>query len=292
MCAIALRAVRWRILLRPLGTVGFRPAFSATAIGFGATAVLPLRIGEIVRPALLARATGLGLSPTLSSVVLERLFDMLFVVLCFLVLSLIYPVEPWMRQGAVALAVVAIAGFTVLVVAERRRASTDRLVAAVLGRVPGRVAGVLSPLIEGFLRGLSGVADVPTVVRVAVYSTYLWACNALPFMFALLALGIDAPLVPGALAAIVIVAFFVFVPQGPGFVGTWQLGCVYALALFHVPKDQAVGFSLLTWLMQMVVSVGTGGICLAREDLSVRQILARPAAADTPAAAPPARAGG
>jgi uncharacterized protein (TIRG00374 family) len=280
VCAIALRAVRWRILLRPLGVVPFAPAFSATAIGFGATAVLPLRIGEIVRPALLARSTGLGLSPTLSSVVLERLFDMLFVVLCFLLLSVVYPVPATMRQGAIVLAAVAVGGFAVLVVAERQRAATERLVASVLRWLPGRAADVLRPVIDGFLQGLSGVADVATVGRVAVYSAYLWGMNGLPFVFALLALDIDAPLLPAGLATLVIVAAAVFLPQGPGFVGTWQLGCVTALGLFGVPREQAVGFSLLTWLLQMVVSVGTGAVCLAREDLSVRQLLSRTTAAE------------
>ena len=282
VCALALRAQRWRILLQPIGAVGFRPTFSATAIGFGATAVLPFRIGEIVRPALLARSTGLGLSAALSTVVLERLFDMLLVVLCFLALSLLYAVPPAMRQGALALAAVAVGGFAVLVVAERRRAATDRFVAGVLGLLPGRVATGLGSVVDGFLRGLSGVADVRTVVRVMAYSAVLWACNGLPFLFAMLALGIQAPLVPAALATLVIVAAAVFLPQGPGFVGTWQLGCVTALALFDVPGEQAVGFSLLTWLMQMLVSVGTGGICLAREDLSVRRLIADREAAASP----------
>ena len=73
-----------------------------------------------------------------------------------------------------------------------------------------------------------------------------------------------------------IVAAFVFLPQAPGFVGTWQAGCVLALDLFGVPKDLAVGYSLLTWIVQMAVNVGVGGIFLAREDLSVRQLRARP----------------
>ncbi|HEV7734034.1 MAG TPA: lysylphosphatidylglycerol synthase transmembrane domain-containing protein, partial [Candidatus Binatia bacterium] len=59
--AIGIRAQRWQVMLEPVARVSFRETFSATAIGFGATAVLPLRIGEIVRPALLGRRTGIGL---------------------------------------------------------------------------------------------------------------------------------------------------------------------------------------------------------------------------------------
>jgi uncharacterized membrane protein YbhN (UPF0104 family) len=103
--------------------------------------------------------------------------------------------------------------------------------------------------------------------------------NSLPFLFGTLALGLDVPLFRAALAVLVVVAAAVFVPQGPGFVGTWQYGCVTALSLFHVPHEQAVGFSLLTWIVQMSVNVGLGGFFLAREDLSVRQLV-RPVGAE------------
>lgn len=285
--AIAIRAQRWRVLLRPIGAVGFEPSFSATAIGFGATAVLPFRVGEVVRPALLARRTGFSLSATLSTVVLERLFDILLVVACFLAFSLLYAVPPAMRQGALVLAAVAGGGFAVLVVGERRRSATDRVVQLLLRPFPLVLRRAITGVVEGFLRGLAGVNDGRTVLGVLAYSVVLWLCNGLPFMFAMLALGIEAPLVPGALATLVIVAAAVFLPQGPGFVGTWQLGCVTALALFGVPTEQAVGFSILTWLMQMLVSAGTGSICLARQDLSLRQLLRENAAA-----APPARGAG
>ena len=70
-----VRAQRWRVFLRPVGRIPFHPALSATCIGFGATMVLPLRLGEFIRPALLARRVGISVSAAFSSVVLERLFD-------------------------------------------------------------------------------------------------------------------------------------------------------------------------------------------------------------------------
>ena len=83
LATVYIRAQRWHVLLRPLGAVPFPSVLSATAIGFGASTVLPLRLGEIVRPALLARGARIGMSAALSSVVLERLFDMLLVIGCF-----------------------------------------------------------------------------------------------------------------------------------------------------------------------------------------------------------------
>ncbi len=273
MLAILLRAQRWRLLLRPVAAVPLGAAFSATAIGFAATSVLPLRLGEVIRPALLARRVGFGVSPALSSVVLERLFDMLFVILCFLALSLLYPLPADLRRAALLLGAVAVAGFAVLALVRRHRGRAERLLEAVLARLPAAIGRGVLPLANGFFDALGALASASIVSKVCGYSALLWMANALPFLFILLALGIDVPLVPAALASIVVVAAFVFMPQAPGFLGTWQAGCVLALDLFGVPQDLAVGYSLLTWLVQMLVNVGLGGVFLAREDLSLRQLV-------------------
>jgi len=269
-----VRAQRWRVLLRPVGEVPLYPALSATVVGFGATMVMPLRVGELVRPALLARRVGIRMSAAFSSVVLERLFDMLLVILCFLPVGLLYPIPGYLKRTAAALAILACAGFIVLLVMQRNQARAEAALDWLLARVPTRLAHRLRPIAEGFLHGLGGLADGWTVVLVLAYSACLWGVITLTYLLALLALDIPVPsLVATSLATMVIVAAFVFLPQAPGFVGTWQAGCVLALGLFGVPKEQAVGYSLLTWTIQMVVNIGTAGAFLAREDLSVRQLL-------------------
>jgi uncharacterized protein (TIRG00374 family) len=268
-----VRTERWRVLLRPVADVPFMPAFSATAIGFGASMVLPLRLGEIIRPTLLARRVRLGVSAAISSIVLERLFDMLLVISCFLLASLIYQLPEDLRRGAIMLAVLAGGGFVFLVVVQRRRQTADRILERILARLPERPAGVVRGIVHGLLDGLSGLSDVATVVRVLVMSAALWGVICLTFVCGLLALDIDVPLISAGLVTMVIVAAFVFLPQAPGFVGTWQVGCVVALELFGVPKDLAVSYSLLTWLIQMLTNIGLAGIFVARQDLSVREML-------------------
>lgn len=276
VCGVAtmlVRTERWMQLLRPVGAARFAPALSATAIGAAATAVVPLRLGELVRPALLARRCGIALTAVLATVVIERLFDLLFVVLCFLLLSLVYPLPDAARDGARALALVGMSGMAVVVLAQYRRPTVDRWLRALLGLLPTRLSDWLTPVVFGLLDGCRGLADLRTVVAVGVLSAGVWGGIALLFLCSLLALGIAAPLLPAALASVVIVAAFVFLPQAPGFVGTWQAGCVLALDLFGVPKDLAVSYSLLTWLLTMLLNVGAGGLFLSRERLSLRDLL-------------------
>jgi hypothetical protein len=268
-----IRVQRWRVLLRPVGDVPFGPALSATVIGFGASGVLPLRLGELVRPALLSRRCGFPMSATLSSVLLERLFDILLVVSCFLAVGLLYPVPSYLKQAAAVLAVFVFIGLVILGLVLRYRAATERIVAAVVRALPVRVAAIAEPMSRAFLDGLGALTDGTTVAIVLGYTVYLWGVIVLTFTFAFLALDMNVPLVEASLTSVVIVAAFVFLPQGPGFVGTWQAGCVLALQLYHVPKDVAVGYSLLTWIVSMVVNVGSAAVFLMREDLSLRQLV-------------------
>jgi uncharacterized protein (TIRG00374 family) len=269
----AIRAQRWRILLRPVVRAPYGPAFSATLIGFGASMVFPLRLGEIVRPALLGRRVGIGLAPALSSVVVERLLDMLFVILCFVLLALTYEqLEPY-RGAAWTAATVLVAGTASLMILARRRRVADRLVEAVLRIMPTGLRAALRSLAGSLLDGIGGMAHGPTLLAVLGYSAVLWAFILSTYLFAFWALAIDVPLLSASLAAVVIVAFFVSIPQAPGFVGTWQAGCVLALGLFGVPQEISVGYSFLTWIIQMVVNIGAAGTCVAFEDVSVRQLL-------------------
>src|SRR5688572_12549482 len=74
-----VRAWRWQYMLKPIGPTRFRTAFRTTVIGFAALGVLPARAGDVLRPYLLARQEGLALSATFATVVMERVLDLVAV---------------------------------------------------------------------------------------------------------------------------------------------------------------------------------------------------------------------
>lgn len=269
-----LRAERWRLLLRPVGDVPRWPAVAATFIGFGANAVLPLRLGEFVRPFFLSRRVGLSLSPTISSIVLERIFDTLLVVCCLLGVSAVYPVDERLRQGAVLLGVVMAAGMAFLIWMQRSPTAAERLIRGVLSILPERVREPLWSIAEGLQHGLGALSDLSIVVRVMVYSVVLWGMITITYTLSFLALDVPIPMLAGSLVTVVIVAASVFIPQGPGFIGTWQAGCVLALhTVFGVPRDIAVSYSFLTWVIQMVSNVGAASVGLLVEGVSLGDLV-------------------
>ena len=83
MQTYVLRAWRWQWLLQPIGRARFGTAFRTTVIGFTATFLLPGRLGELLRPYLLARAEGFDPSAAFATVIIERVLDLITVLLLF-----------------------------------------------------------------------------------------------------------------------------------------------------------------------------------------------------------------
>lgn len=84
------RVVRWVLILRPVARVRLLSATLATAVGYAAITLLPARMGDIIRPVLLAKRDRFPVSAGLASILTERVFDLWTVVLFFLVF-LIWP---------------------------------------------------------------------------------------------------------------------------------------------------------------------------------------------------------
>src|SRR5437773_11071901 len=81
--AYVFRALRWQYLLLPIGTVRFSNALRTTIIGFAASALLPARAGEVLRPYLLARRERLSATAAFATIILERLLDTVMVLVLF-----------------------------------------------------------------------------------------------------------------------------------------------------------------------------------------------------------------
>jgi hypothetical protein len=269
----AVRAERWRVLLRPVTRAPFGPAFSATLVGFGANMALPLRAGEILRPTLLARRIGIGVTPAFASIVVERLLDMLLVVTCFVAATFVYPAFAAYRALALGLAGGGAVGQGMLAAMVRRRVQADALLGAVTGRLPGRVARIVEPIAHGILDGARALGDPGTMTVVVLSSVLLWTLIVLTYLLSFLALDLQVPLVAASLTTMVVVAAFAFLPQLPGFLGTWQTACVLALHEFGVDEDHAITYAFLTWIVQMVVNVGAGAIAAWMQDLTWRQLV-------------------
>ncbi len=267
-----LRAVRWRMLLNPLGDIGDAPVFDATCIGFMGNMIFPLRAGEILKPLVVARGGQVGPAAALATVAVERICDLAMLGLFVLLAVFLVPQGAFLRERADLLLSVVVVVALGVVLAVRWRAAIERLSETITGRLPRGVGAALRDGMHGLLASLAGLGQPRVFIGVTATSAAVWGATAAGFAFTAQALSIDAPPLALGIVATVVVAIAVAVPSAPGYVGVFWAGSEIALELFGVPKSLGFGYGLLNWSVQMLVIVGLGLWSVARLDLSLGEL--------------------
>jgi uncharacterized protein (TIRG00374 family) len=267
-----IRAQRWRVFLHAVGAAPRRARVSATNIGFLANMVLPLRIGEVVRPVLLARRAQLPLSGVLASVLLERIFDMFTILLLFGLSASLVEVSAQVREWGWMLTALAAAVAGVIVTIRWREANALAVARRLSAWLPERWGAVTFGFAQGFVQALRMLDSPLAYLRAFAWSLYLWMAIAVVYILGFWAFGLAVPPLRGALVLTTLVAIAVSVPSAPGFIGAFQLGCVLGLQIFGVARSPAIAYSLIVHLTQFVGVIGAGLYSLWRENMSLRDV--------------------
>jgi glycosyltransferase 2 family protein len=268
-----IRTLRWGVLLKPIRRVRMRDLWRSAVIGFMGNNLLPARIGEFIRALVLSRKTGIRASASFATIVLERVFDGVTILLfLFVTVGLLnLPFPDWLRRASVASLGGVVLLLALLVALKLRTAAVLRIFGVVLRPFPHTLRTRILALLESFAGGLQMLHDVKSVAVVAALSLCLWVFPALSVHYAILAADIHLPLA-ASFFVLVVLCIGVAVPSAPGFVGTIQFVSVVALELFGIPKAQALSYSILFHLSQYIPITGLGLIYFFSEGLSFSKI--------------------
>jgi len=275
-----LRALRWQFLLRPIGPTRFRVAFRTTVIGFAANTVLPLRAGEFVRPFLLARSEGLGVAAVTTTIILERLLDLVTVLTFFGAFLLFFDpgldhvnraIYQSVKLGGLVGALGAGAVLLVLVLNALRPVLTHRLVDACLRLLPVRFRDRLSRLIYGLLDGLAVTRDPVRLTQAVALSFPLWLSIATGIWMVTVAFHMTVPFT-GSFLIMALLTFGVAAPT-PGAVGGFHLMFRIGTAVFYgVDKDRAVGAALVLHAASFIPVTLLGGLFMMQDGLNLARV--------------------
>ncbi len=270
--SLYIRAQRWRRLLRPVGTPSMRTLVAATNIGFMANMVLPLRMGEVIRPVMLSRKENEPLGGILATIVLERIFDMFTILFLFGVAAASVSVSDTLRQWGYRLGALAILIGAAVAFIRWQEALAVRLLQVALRPLPARPAEAIGHFFRGFIQALEILDSPLEFVQLLGWSVYVWVVIASTYLFGFLAFRLPVPLVVGSLLVMTVIAIAVSAPSAPGYIGTFQVGCTLSLAIFGVSDSDAFAYSVVLHLAQFVGTVGAGLYSLTREGVSLRQL--------------------
>jgi uncharacterized protein (TIRG00374 family) len=271
-----VRAYRWRYLLPEKIAPSIPVLFDSFLIGALFTYLLPLRVGEFVRPYVLSRRSSASFPVSFASVVLERFFDLSAVLLTFVwVLSQTEGLPGWVYKGAQALGILAVGILIFLILGVFFAGHIRQLVAACVRPLPGRIGATIEHLVGEVLSGaqvLKGPAALPMILALTVI---VWLTCYLSFYLGLLLFPEIPASYPLAISVAVIVALAIAAPSAPGFLGVYQAGCIAGFELFHISREMAVAYAIVTHVLQYLMVFGGGGFGLLRQRIGFGELRQR-----------------
>ncbi len=269
---LAIRVARWQLLLRPFGTVPFNELFRTLVIGLAANDVLPMRLGEIARAALLSRNAGIRGGITLASITVERIFDGLALCTFLLMAWPFLPLQGWVQSIAVVGLVLFASAVLGLWLVTRFPEFWVRVLDRVGGRLPARIAPQVQRLAQSFIQGLGIVRQGRVLALVMGLSLLAWAMEA--SVYYVVMLGFPLPATPvAAMVGAALANLGTLIPSSPGYVGTFDLPLQAVLTeLFGASPAVAASYTLVVHAVLVVPVVAAGLFFLWRQDLSLREV--------------------
>jgi glycosyltransferase 2 family protein len=276
------RTLRWGCLLSALAPVPFRRLNDASAIGFMMLLVLPFRLGEFARPFLIAQRTPIRRSAAMTTVVLERITDGVFVAL--LLRGLLFfvphgaPDVRYVRIGANVMFCIFFGGLLFLLFAAWHHDRAVAMVRRALGWASPGLADKVAGVVDTFVGALKQLPGPAKLVAFFGWTLAYWAINGLGmWMLATRGFGLSLSVFQSfvVLCALVVA---VMIPAAPGMMGTFQAGVRLGLALFlpgEMVRGAGLAFANVLWLCQTSQQIGFGLLFLSLDHLSFGDVAGR-----------------
>jgi uncharacterized protein (TIRG00374 family) len=258
-----VRSYRWGVIVEPLEKIDQRTLFSITSVGFMAISLLPVRMGEFVRPYLISRKSTVKLGSSLATIVVERIFDMLTLMILLLFVLMTVDLPEWVFRTAYSILLIIIPFLFLLIFLAVKREISAKGLDRILGKLPHTLSSRLMKLFHSFLDGLQILPDWKKTVYLSFLSLCIWCLIGLVtyILFSSFASMSELP-IAAAYAVLIITALGVALPTAPGFIGNYHFSCVVGLTLFSIPKTDALTFAIVLHFIQLSVVIVLGLVCL------------------------------
>jgi uncharacterized protein (TIRG00374 family) len=261
LLSVITRSVAWDAAIEQSlepPTPAYPLVFSAFCVGLFANAVLPGRVGELARVAVLRRRMPgrKGATATLvGSVFAHRMFD-LFPTIALVIWVLIAAKIPgWAYTSLAAALAIGIALFAAAVVlARRQHRDLDGL-------------GPIRQLLVRARMGLAVMREPKAALKAGTFQFMGWACQLFAVWSAMRAFHIHQPLAAAGLV-LVLMNVTTIVTFWPGNVGLVQVAIATSLVNYGVAYAKGIAFGIGLQAIEASVGIGVGFVFLAREGLS------------------------
>ncbi|MBP8625114.1 MAG: flippase-like domain-containing protein [Syntrophorhabdales bacterium] len=267
--AALFSSIKWSMIAG--SSVKIKNTFTALIIGLFINNVLPARIGEVARGYVLSRKEGLSFSFALSTVLVDRLFDLIGLLIITFVF---FPKQGMPHQVSKAiymLIIVLTLCIIIFVLLSNKKAAG--LIAGWLHAVQRPVFIKISKRLMEIQENLSRIKSPATTIYYIFIAFVQWLCMSSALYFVALTIGISISFfsIPFICA---LLNMGLAVPSSPGYIGVYQFILVYLLAIFDIPKSQGFTASILFHASWYIPYNILGFFLLLKEHLKIKDLRA------------------
>lgn len=263
-----VRTWRWDYMLRPLKRIPVSELFPVVVIGYMGNNVYPFRAGELLRSYVLRRRENVPMSASLATVIVERVFDGLVMLLFVFVALPFAPIPSDSLRTLVTLASLGFLGatvvFFVLAAAPERTVSLTRWFSNIF--IPHRFRQPVLEFASRFLEGLESLRNFRNVLMIFFTSIIIWLLETVKYWFVMQAFPFHVSFF-ALLLMNGVVNLATTLPSAPGYVGTFDTPGIAVLVLYGVARDLAGAYTLVLHAALWLPITLLGAFYMIREGL-------------------------
>lgn len=262
-----VRSWRWHYTLRHMKQIPVRRLFPLVCIGYFGNNVYPLRAGEVIRSYVLRRREDVAISSSLATVIIERVFDGLTMLL-FVFLALPFaPMPALYRNLVVILTVLMILATIVFVWIALRPARVTAVYEWLARRIlPQRIRLRTDDIYQRFLVGLQSMGRRTDILMIFATSIVIWLIETLKYWFVMHAFDFETSFIVLMLMN-GLVNLATTLPSAPGYIGTFDAPGIETLVAFGVERNMAASYTFTLHAALWLPVTLVGGYYFWREQL-------------------------
>lgn len=270
--SLYLRALRWAVLFHPHAHLRVGALMGAMNVGYAVSNLLPLRVGELVRAYLIGEVEQVSAAHALSTIVVERVLDVLTVVLMLVLLLPFIDAPAWAARSALVAGVAFLVLAVLLATLSLARSWALGVVDWGVRPVPARFRAPLRQAAESVMKGFGVLSNPAVLAQGAAWSFACWTSSMLMMFAVQQAFDLGA----GFAAAPFVVAttsLAMMVPASPGYIGTFELVVIEGMEnVFDVGSNAAAGYTLVQHAFLYLAPLIVAAVYLWRERRAWQQV--------------------
>ncbi|MEK7853058.1 MAG: lysylphosphatidylglycerol synthase transmembrane domain-containing protein [Planctomycetota bacterium] len=291
-----IRAIRWKGLLAHIKMIPVLNLLSITCIGFMANNVLPARVGEVLRPFLLYKRESIKFSTSMATVIVERIFDMLGLIIFAAVIiallpdysghihhsfspvaaqettdfgeSVILSLKKWTEVFAVAGFLMIIALFLIVTKPDFFK----KILAKLTFFLSHTLRDKIFAFYDSFVHGLKILENRTETFTMLGYTLLIWIICGAEIYFLGFSFHMQLPFVGACLVAICL-ALAIALPQAPGFIGVFHIAILKSLHIFGIHSSAAQSYAIVLWVISVFPITIMGFFFLWKEGITFHEVV-------------------